>query len=171
MFSNYNPNSQLWKIEYNGRSSYIYGTNHGSLNHSFPQKGLNALNSCSVLLSELYSLITPISQLYKPSDNSIMDILVVNHAKSLRKTVIPLESMQEHDSYAKKSYFYPYKDFNVHKYPLYYKNVIIDYRNKKWMNIILPYMCRYSVFIAVGYNHIPGLLNLLMRCGCRVTKV
>lgn len=166
----YNPNNQLWKIEFNGRVSYIFGTSHIPSNNKLPIRCVEALTNSTFVLSELYGLVGRFP-LYEERNNSIMDIQVINQAKGLGVGIVALETAQEHESYAVRIPHYPYRDYGVHKYPVYHRDVIIGYRNRKWMSIIYPYIYNYNTFIAVGFNHVDGILRMLRGYGCRISRV
>lgn len=169
MLSYYNPSIHLYKIQVGGHTSYIQGTNHTPLNHKIPYNTLNAIKSSNYVLSELYGITYPLGHIYNPNNNSIIDILIINQAKNLNKQVIPLETDREHCGYA--VVIGGKRDYNVLKYPVYYKNVIIDFRNRKWLNLIIPYIFNYNVFIAIGIDHVPGILESLTRYGCKINKI
>ncbi|MDZ4758425.1 MAG: TraB/GumN family protein [Bacteroidota bacterium] len=53
-------------------------------------------------------------------------------------------------------------------------DILLDRRNKKWVEIFVDQASKQSMFIAVGALHLPGnmgLLNLLTKRGYRVTAV
>jgi len=136
-----------------------------------PMKSLKALNSCGVVLSELYGITSALGGFFNSNDNSVIDVNIINTAASMKKQVVPIESLSEHNSYAVRTNIYPYYDFHVGKYPIYYNNVIIGQRNIKWMNYIVPYVLSQNTFIAVGVDHVRGIINMLASKGCKITRM
>jgi uncharacterized protein YbaP (TraB family) len=160
----YNPNNELWKIEKNGIVSYIFGTWHEQIRNIYvPNKCICALNSCNVLLSEIYGITSVCDNTFNYNNKSIIDILIILYAQSYRKQLIPLESKQEHNQYLLNMPHYPTK--------YYHDKYIIHQRNMKWLHYILQYINYTNTFISIGKNHVSEILTYLFSYGFKITKI